>query len=533
MMAFSSEEMDAMTRSSLILLVIVLGSLALRLAFLPFVQFMGISDPSHYYNLALRLLHGDGFTLDYLWHFSLNTETLYTPFEFWQPLAGLLAAGSMWLFGEGVRQAILPFILLGSLLPLVSYFAAKQFSVSEQSALFLAVATSLLPEFFVNSLHTDTLIPNAVLLGTMMISLLKALQTGSWRFVILSGIFAGLAYLTRGDNLLLLPMFLVTVLSYLLWGRKEVLHTNWWRIFFIPLIAVVIISPWLWRNYTVLGHPLGVGNLTDLMFYNDFRDHYSYQREFSLDTLLAQQSISDLLLKRLIEGMSSLKMMVDSLGVLLPVGVIAGLLSLLHQRDKKRLLTIAPTVILLGGMAFAYVVLVPIANQGGSFKKSYLTLIPVLLPLAGYALDLVISNARHKIAIMILTCLLLAQAMAAATLADIRLNNNFLAFVQDTAAILETLPDTNGDGEIIVMTQDPFIMRFVGFRALQIPMEDRDTVIEVAERYQADYIFFPAGRPALDLIHNGQESDRRFVVVAIIKAGYALYRFDYSQEADQ
>jgi 4-amino-4-deoxy-L-arabinose transferase-like glycosyltransferase len=522
-----------MKRPHLFLLLIVLGGLGLRLAALPFLHFMGINDPNHYYNLALRLLHGEGFTLDYLWHFSLNTESLYTPFEFWQPMAGLLAAGSMWLFGEGIWQAILPFAILGALLPLVSYFAAKQFEVSEESALFVTAASSLLPEFFVNSLHTDTLIPNALFIGVMMISLVKTLQGGAWRFVILSGIFAGLAYLTRGDTVLFIPMLVVTLLAYWLWGRKDVLHPHWWRVFFIPLIAIVLLSPWLWRNYTVLGHPLGASNLTDLMFYSDFRDHYNYQREFSFETLLAQQSVSDMLQKRLLEGTAASKMMVDTLGGLLAVAMLGGLLSLLYQRDKKRLLSLAPTIILLGGIAFAYIVLMPIANQGGSYKKSYLSLVPLLLPLAAYALDRVVQNLAHKTTVIVLTCFLLAQAAGAAILADIRLNNNYLSFIRNVAMELETLPDTNGDGEIILMTQDPFVFRYFGYRALQIPMEDRDTIMEVAERYQADYLLFPAGRPSLDVIHDGKEIDNRFVPVVNIEAGYDLYRFDYGQEAGE
>jgi 4-amino-4-deoxy-L-arabinose transferase-like glycosyltransferase len=522
-----------MKRPSLILLLIILGGFSLRVAALPFVEFMGLNDPNHYYNLALRLLHGEGFTLDYLWHFSLNTESLYTPFEFWQPIAGLLAAGSMWLFGEGVRQAIFPFILFGALLPIVSYFAAKQFEVSEESALFVAAATSLLPEFFVNSLHTDTLIPNALFLCTMMIALVKALQTGAWRYVILSGFFAGLAYLTRGDNLLLIPMLLVTLFCYWMWGKKDILHPNWWRIVFMPLIALFLVSPWLWRNYTVLGQALGASNLSDLMFYNDFRDHYSYQREFSFETLLAQQGINGIVQKRLFEGMAASKMMVETLTSLLSVAVIGGLLSLLHQRDKKRLLSLAPTLILLGGMAFAYILLAPIANQGGSYKKSYLSLVPMLMPLAAYALDRALPKLAHKRTAMVLTCLLLAQAAGAATLADIRLNNKFLSFIDKVATALETLPDTNGDGEIILMTQDPFVLRYFGFRAVQIPMEDRDTVMEVAARYRVDYIFFPAARPSLDVIQDGSETDSRFVLVETIQAGYDLYRLDYGQEAGE
>jgi hypothetical protein len=517
-----------MKRPHQILLGIIIGGFLLRLILLQFIQHPGLNDPNHYYNLGVRLLHGEGFTMDYLWHYYNPPESMVHPFDFWQPLAGILAALGMWFFGEGVQQAVFPFVVLGSLLPLVSYFAAKQFKCSEISSLFVAAATAVLPEYVLNSLHTDTLIPNALFVGAMMIFLVKGLQNEKWWHFILSGVFAGLAYWVRGDNLLLIPMLLVTVVAYVIWGREITSKHSWQMAWLMPIIGLVIATPWLVRNIQEFASWSSASGLTDVMFYTDFRDHYHYEREFSLETLLEQQSISQILGKRIFEGAAAIRMMLTTLDFVLPLAVLGGTLFILS--DRKRLLTLVPTIILLGGMFFVYVILMPISNQGGSFKKSYLTLVPMLLPLAAYALDRVIEKDWHKIGAAVLTILLMTQSAIMLQVGDFGAIQRYTGYMDVFVEIAKALPDTNGDGELIFMAQDPFMLHFRGYRAVQIPMEDRETILEVAQRYNVDYILFPPARPSLDPIYNGDESDSRFVYVADIILGGQIYRFDYEAE---
>jgi hypothetical protein len=44
-------------------------------------------------------------------------------------------------------------------------------------------------------------------------------------------------------------------------------------------------------------------------------------------------------------------------------------------------------------------------------------------------------------------------------------------------------------------------------------MEDRDTILEVANRYRVDYLLMPAARPSLDPIFLGDERDARLTFV--------------------
>jgi hypothetical protein len=97
---------------------------------------------------------------------------------------------------------------------------------------------------------------------------------------------------------------------------------------------------------------------------------------------------------------------------------------------------------------------------------------------------------------------------------DARFAGDYLASVERMASVAQTLPDTNDDGEIILMTQDPYILRYAGIRSVMFPLEDRDTIIEVAGRYGVDYLLMPAARPSLDSLYVGEETDSRFVTAA-------------------
>src|SRR5690606_23590522 len=168
-----------------------------------------------------------------------------------------------------------------------------------------------------------------------------------------------LAYLTRSENLLLLPMLIVTVIVYLMVARSQ-LRAAGWRLLLIPLIALLIASPWLIRNIQVGGSPV-VPNLSRLFFLVDFRDHYAYGRDFNLETLLATQTPAQIIGKRLFEMAASVKTLYTVLDVFLPVAVFGGFIWLIATRDRQRLLTLAPVLILLGGAYFFYTILAPIA----------------------------------------------------------------------------------------------------------------------------------------------------------------------------
>jgi hypothetical protein len=89
----------------------------------------------------------------------------------------------------------------------------------------------------------------------------------------------------------------------------------------------------------------------------------------------------------------------------------------------------------------------------------------------------------------------------------------YLADIERVAAAARALPDTNGDGEIILMTQDPYILAYVGLRTIMYPSEPLTVIHEVARRYGVDYLLMPAARPALDPLYLRQAAADSFVFV--------------------
>lgn len=517
-----------MVKSSHKLFLICLGALLFRLALLTFIQHPGIGDSNHYYNLGRLLADGKGYNIDYIWQYNNPPADLIHAEDYWMPLTGLFPAASMALLGQTVAVALLPFIIMGSLIPIVAYVATRQFGCSQTTALLMAAAAAFIPEFVLNSLRTDTTIPNILLVCASILLLTHGLKSGRILAFAGSGLAAGLAYLIRSDSSLLLPMLLVTLLVYALWGRKQVANPTRWRYaILIPVIAVVLALPWSLRNLQLSG-TISTPKLDQMFYLTDFRQHFVYDTELSLQTLLASQTPAQLIGKRLFEMAASLKLMYTTLDVLLPVAVWGGLLLLIWSRDRDRLLTLAPTLILLGGVFVFYTAFVPLKSQGGSFKKAFLTLIPLLLPLAAYALEQVIHEKRWQVATMLIAVSLLGANAFELVRADARAVNTYLDYIEATVQQARELPDSNGDGEIILMGQDPFMLRFYDMRSVMLPLEDRETILEVAQRYHVDYVMMPPDRPALDPLYLGTETDRRFIHMAdVTGTNVKLFGFDF------
>lgn len=513
------------------LLLICLCALVFRLALLLlFVQFPGIADPNHYYNMGVRLVEGHGFTIDYIWQYSLPPESIVHPEEHWMPLTAILAAAPMLIFGESVRVALLPFILIGSLLPVLSYWAARQLDLSESSALFAAATLAALPEFALYSLRTDTLIPSALFNCLSVLLLVRGLRRGGVFPFIASGGAAGLAYLTRNDGILLLPMLAVTLIVYAV-SRRQLPAFHWRGAVLMPLVALVVVTPWLIRNLNTIG-TLGSPETSSMFFFTDHSDHYAYGRRFTLETLLAAQTPAQIIGKRVFEMAAAIKVMIQSFDIFLPVAVIGGVILLLRSArrsvaGKQQLAAIAPTLLLLLGIFVAYTIFIPYKAQAGSFKKAYISIVPLLLPLGAYALERAVTDRRLRFGTMALVIGLAGVNAADSVRLDAQATDRYLALIEKMAASAHTLPDTNGDSEIILMSEDPYIIRFVGIRSVMFPNEDRDTILEVAQRYGVDYLLMPPNRVSLDGLLTGEIFDPRFVLAATVPGThYSFYAIE-------
>ena len=71
--------------------------------------------------------------------------------------------------------------------------------------------------------------------------------------------------------------------------------------------------------------------------------------------------------------------------------------------------------------------------------------------------------------------------------------------------------------DIVVLTRDTWdVSEGTGFKAVMVPNNDINTILFVAQHYDAHYLLLPAQRPQLDKIYTGSGPDPRFHFVAAI-----------------
>ncbi len=507
-------------RPYIILTLICLAALLLRLALgLLLIHNPGLPDAIHYYNLGTRLLEGQGFTIDYIWHYSHMPESIVNPISHWMPLPGVVVAAGMSIGGVTIGGALIFFVLAGALLPIPVFFAGRQIGLSDAGALFAAAFAIALPDLVWNSLRTDTTILNTLLLTTGIVLFTRGMQRGGWWHFVLVGACGGLAYLNRNDSILILPTLYGALALYALFGgaqgRRRVLPAG----LLLTIAMLLTMAPWIARNLELFGR-WGSAETSYMFFMVDQRDHYSYGREISLETMLEQRTPQQLISKRLFELAAAGKQVIVSLGVALPVLIPLGLLGLVAQwwTDRKRsaLLAVAPALIWLAGILVAYPLLIPYKSQSGSFEKAYLTIVPLLLPLGALAVERLIAQRRWQIALVSVATVVMALNSYDLLRQETALADLYYDTIAGVVAEIETLPDRTGDGAIQLMVQDPYIMSYYGLRSIMIPLASREDTLELAERYEIDYILFPAGRPQLDPLYQGGENDPRFVLAQSI-----------------
>jgi hypothetical protein len=492
-----------------ILLLIIFGGLALRLVLLPLIQNPGLHDQNHYYNLGRRLLLGDGFTIDYVWHFNDVPAEIVNPVDHWMPLPAVAVWAGMLIAGENVHASLIFFIAAGLLIPLLSYWGAKQLGLSDTSALFAAAFAVIIPDLLSYSLRSDSSIFNALFISASCLLFNKGLQGSKWYFAA-SGLAGGLAYLCRNDAILLIPLVFAVLFIYWFWSSIEKRKLLWAGML-IPLVFALTIAPWLIRNQLVLGR-IGTAEGNKMFFMTDARQHYAYNMPITLETMLAEQSIPELLYKRAFEFAAAVKQVFDSLSWLSPLFLL-GLFYI--WRERKQLWVLAPILLWLIGILIAYPIFIPMKSQSGSFEKAYLGILPLLLPIAALAIEKLRREWRLPL-VLAAVALLLWQGIGYVR-DDTDFANRYYQSITALVETLETMPDVTGDGEIRIMSQDPYVMSYFGYASIMTPLASREDVLALAAHFEIDYMLMPAARPALDALYLGEEEDPRFVFAAQIE----------------
>lgn len=233
--------------------VILLGGWGLRVALaLATAGIAPATDEIDYHDLAVRLAQGQGYVDE------RGTPTSYRP-----PLYPAWLALGYRLFGPHPVVGKLGQSLLGLVTIFFTYRLAREVAsepVARMAALIVALYPSLL--YFSHVLYTETLFIFLVTGGTLL--LLRAARGEGVASALAGGLFWGLAALTRGFCLGLLPVAAV----WLYRAAPTVAARLRWRLalaFGIAGLAVVL--PWLARNWLVHGGFVLIDTNGGLNFY--------------------------------------------------------------------------------------------------------------------------------------------------------------------------------------------------------------------------------------------------------------------------
>ena len=503
-------------------------ALFLRLSLLPMIHNPGLHDPIHYHNLARRLLNGNGFTIDYVWHYSQMPTDITHPIDHWMPAAGVAAALGMLLGGETIHGSLILFVAAGTLVPVIVFHFARQLSTNMTAALYAALFAAVLPDITLNSLRTDTTILSMIFVPSAVVQWNSAIISRRNASYAMSGLLFGLAYLTRNDAIVFVPVLVMLSLAVTLHKSDRSILRG--MMIVIALFALTV-SAWLLRNYHQLGI-LGSAAIGRMPFMLEPIDTYAYGFSVSLESLLERATLSELVSQRVFEFAAAPKQVAVSLDFPLLLFAPVGVILLLRRGLSASVICAAFALAWTAVMLVVYPIFMPVLSKSGSFEKGFLSILPLLIPFGTLALTRFVPNRYALRILMVISTAWLIWNSYALVKQNATLADTYYDSVTKLVLELENLPDTNDDGQYIMMTQDPYIMSHLGYSSLVTPHASREDTLRLAHQFAVDYLMMPAGRPALDALYLGREHDPRFeLALHLADAGekpFELYRLSVS-----
>jgi hypothetical protein len=231
-------------------------------------------DAEYYHLGGIQLAEGRGFSEPVVWNFLDDHPALPKPSHaYWMPLASIIAAAGQKLLGNSsFWSARVGFMVLFSVIPSLTAILSFQITKNLSGAMvagFLAIACGFYLPYMVT---TDTFALYMVL-GLLYFLFLPRISAESTITSIGFGCVIGLMHLSRADGLFWLP--LTYVYLYLIF-RSEIETIQLFKlIWFVSLGYILIMGPWMYRNFVVFGTPLSPGG-DKMLWLKNYDQLFSY-----------------------------------------------------------------------------------------------------------------------------------------------------------------------------------------------------------------------------------------------------------------
>jgi 4-amino-4-deoxy-L-arabinose transferase-like glycosyltransferase len=193
-----------------------------------------------YYEISSNLIAGNGYSDD--------VAPNFTPNSLRPPLWIFIMAGVAGLFGSYVPVFVLV-VLLGSSIPLLAIIIARRY-VDRGTALAVGWFLAFEPTSILNSTWFATETSFTFFFLIFCLLTITYLEKGSLRLSIWSGVFLGFCILIKPtvQFLIIIIPFVFILLALMKKPPFRILHG-----ILFALATLLIISPWLYRNYAQFG----------------------------------------------------------------------------------------------------------------------------------------------------------------------------------------------------------------------------------------------------------------------------------------
>ena len=496
-------------------------------------------DAYYYTTNGARLADGYGFNEEIIWQYLDDPQGIPTPSHtYWMPFTSILASAG-YTFRDSFRAAQIPFWLLSSLLPLLSFgivwilkgerwqaWAAALFTAAGgYYGAFMAQPTTFAPFawagasclLFIGLSLSTTGSPNN---GNSKRSLNFLRKQKLYLFLI--GVTAGIAHLTRADGLL---FFLIGILFWVLYAYRinkilghsqanndsegGVQKTNFLkgRLFWEGLLIIIagyllIMGFWLVRNWQVTGSPLPRGGAQSL-FLTTYDDIYAYERSIDLRSYLNWGL--DNILKSKLQALSiGIQTYIAVLGsIFLAPFVIIGLVNSL--RDQQRKIFIWPVFVYLSALFIIMTLIFTFPGMRGSLFHSSVAAWPWSTALAALGVGIAVDWAAKRLphwqpakakprftALFVVIAFIVGIAISWP-----RSSSN------ENGEILREIGEQMPGDSLVFAGNAPALYYYTYLAALSVPNEPADKIVRAAEKYGGTYLILDENHPLplVDLYH--------------------------------
>lgn len=458
------------------------------------VKMPAYPDAYYHFNVANRLVNGEGFVDDFLWTYIGAPDDLPAPSNlYWMPLTSVIASLGMGIFNAPYDYASAQFFfaLMVAGAGIVAYRLVFMLDGTGRHA-WIAGLLTVLGGFFAARWGTmDTFAPYALIgsLALLFMGLGMSAKRRNGLYWILAGVFAGLGHLTRADGLILLLTAWAVLLfpfDYLRGNVKNLIRQRITWIFLVTLFYVLTMTPWFIRNLNEIGTILPVGG-TQSIWFTEYNDLFSYPPDASPDKLFANG------LGVFIE--SRWTALTNNLGTFVAVEglIVIAPLMLIGLWNRRQNTLLRGVWIFAIGIHLAMTLVFPYPGYRGGLFHAVSALVPFWMILGIFGLDDVIEwIAKHRrtwnanTAKPIFSMMLLFYGIIMTlTLALPAKVGEAKGLPRVYAGIRQRLPQ-----DARVMINDPAQLYYwLGMGGVTLPNESADIIPMIAKQYDIDYLF--------------------------------------------